>query len=175
MQSQDFVKYALQITVMLGCAVFFGQLMRLVKQPAVLGEMIGGIVLGPTIFGLLAPSVYAWLFQSSANVGVVRDASIKLGMLSFLFIAGLETNLSDLRQVGRKAALIGLVGTLGPIAVGVALCYAMPRDFWGPTVQPHFFSFALFVGMNLVNSANPVIARILMDLGLLHGSIGTMT
>jgi Kef-type K+ transport system membrane component KefB len=174
MHSQDFVKYALQITVMLGCAVFFGQLMRRVKQPAVLGEMIGGIVLGPTIFGLLAPSVYAWLFQSSANVGVVRDASIKLGMLFFLFIAGLETNLSDLRQLGRKAALIGLVGTLGPIAVGVALCYAMPRDFWGPTVQPHFFSFALFVGMNLANSANPVIARILMDLGLLNGSIGTM-
>ena len=174
MNSQDFVKYALQITVMLGFAVFFGQLMRRAKQPAVLGEMIGGIILGPTIFGLLAPSLYAWLFQSSANVGVVRDASIKLGMLFFLFIAGLETNLSDLRQLGRKAALIGLVGTLGPIAVGVALCYALPSDFWGLVVQKHFFSFALFVGMNLANSANPVIARILMDLGLLNGSIGTM-
>ena len=131
MNSQDFVKYALQITVMLGVAVFFGQLMRRAKQPAVLGEIIGGIILGPTIFGLVAPSLYAWLFQSSATVGVVRDASIKLGMLFFLFIAGLETNLSDLRQVGRKAALIGLVGTLGPIAVGVALCYAVPSDFWG--------------------------------------------
>jgi hypothetical protein len=74
MNSQDFVKFALQITVMVGFAVVFGQLMRRVKQPAVLGEMIGGIGLGPTIFGLLAPSLYAWLFQSSANVGYVNFA-----------------------------------------------------------------------------------------------------
>ena len=174
MTSQDFVKFALQITVMLGFALLFGQFMRRIKQPAVLGEMIGGIILGPTVFGLLAPGLFEWLFKSSANVAVVRDASIKLGMLFFLFIAGLETNISDLKKLGRKAALIGLVGTLVPIAAGVALVYAVPRDFWGPAVQAHFFAFALFVGMNLANSANPVLARILMDLGLLNGGIGTM-
>lgn len=174
MTSQDFVKFALQISVMLGFALLFGQFMRRIKQPAVLGEMIGGIILGPTIFGLLAPGLFEWLFKSSANVEVIRDACIKLGMLFFLFIAGLETNISDLKKLGRKAALIGLVGTLVPIAVGVALVYALPRDFWGEAVQAHFFAFAVFVGMNLANSANPVLARILMDLGLLNGSIGTM-
>ena len=76
--------------------------------------------------------------------------------------------------MGRKAALIGLVGTLVPIAAGVALVYAVPHDFWGEAVQAHFFAFALFVGMNLANSANPVLARILMDLGLLNGGIGTL-
>jgi Kef-type K+ transport system membrane component KefB len=175
MSSQEFVLFALQITVMLAAAIFFGQLMRRFKQPAVLGEMIGGIILGPTIFGLLAPALFEWLFKSSANVVVVREASIKLGMLFFLFIAGLETNISDLKTLGRKAALIGLVGTLVPIAVGVALVYAIPRDFWGPAVQAHYFSFALFIGMNLANSANPVLARILMDLGLLNSGIGTMS
>jgi Kef-type K+ transport system membrane component KefB len=95
-------------------------------------------------------------------------------MLFFLFVAGLEVNLSDLRRLGRKAVLIGLVGTLLPIGVGVALVYALPRSFWGPIADAHFLSFALFVGMNLANSANPVIARILMDLGLLKGSIGTL-
>jgi len=174
MNSQDFVKFALQISMMLGFALLFGQLMRRIKQPAVLGEMIGGIILGPTAFGLLAPCLFEWLFNSSTNVVVVRDASIKLGMLFFLFVAGLETNLSDLRKMGRKAALIGLVGTLVPIAAGVALVYALPRDFWGEAVQDHFFAFALFVGMNLANSANPVLARILMDLGLLNSGIGTM-
>ena len=174
MTSQDFVKFALQISAMLGFALLFGQFMRRIKQPAVLGEMIGGIVLGPTVFGLLAPGLFEWLFKSSANVAVVRDASIKLGMLFFLFIAGLETSISDLKRLGRKAALIGLVGTLVPIATGVALVYVLPRDFWGEAVQAHFFAFALFVGMNLANSANPVLARILMDLGLLNGSIGTM-
>ncbi|OGV57878.1 MAG: hypothetical protein A2283_04725 [Lentisphaerae bacterium RIFOXYA12_FULL_48_11] len=174
MTSQDFVKFALQISVMLGFALIFGQFMRRIKQPAVLGEMIGGIILGPTIFGLLAPGLFEWLFKSSANVTVMRDASIKLGMLFFLFIAGLETNVSDLKKLGRKAALIGLVGTVVPIAAGVVLVYALPHDFWGEAVQAHFFAFALFVGMNLANSANPVLARILMDLGLLNGGIGTM-
>ena len=104
----------------------------------------------------------------------MRDAATKLGMLFFLFYAGLEVNLSDLKTLGRKAVLIGLIGTVLPIAAGVALVYALPRGFWGPAVQAHFFSFALFVGMNLANSANPVIARILMDLGLLTRPIGAL-
>jgi Kef-type K+ transport system membrane component KefB len=170
--SQDFVLLALQLAAMLACAVFFGQLVRRLGQPAVLGEMFGGILLGPTVLGSLTPAFYTWLFQSSAYVSVVREASIKLGMLFFLFIAGLEVNLSDLRRLGRRAILIGLVGTLVPIGVGVGLVYLLPIAFWGTQVQTHFFAFALFVGMNLANSANPVIARILMDLNLLKEDIG---
>jgi Kef-type K+ transport system membrane component KefB len=73
MTSQDFVKLALQMTTMLGFAVIFGEIMRRFRQPAVVGEMFGGIILGPTLFGWLAPSLYEWLFLSSANVTVVRD------------------------------------------------------------------------------------------------------
>src|SRR5688572_16270196 len=135
MNSQDFVKLALQVTTMLGTAVLFGQIMRRFRQPAVVGEMFGGIILGPTIFGLVAPGLYFWLFQSSSDVAIVRDASIKLGMLFFLFFAGSEVNLSDLKKLGKSAAFIGLIGTLLPIAVGVGLVYLIPRDFWGPAVQ----------------------------------------
>ena len=148
--------------------------MRRLKQPAVLGEMIGGILLGPTLLGMLFPSFYTWLFNSSADVTVVRDAMIKLGMLFFLFIAGLEVGLPDLHQQGERAATIGLVGTLVPIAAGVALVYLLPGEFWGPLAGAHLFAFSLFIGMNLANSANPVIARILMDLGLLNSEIGTV-
>jgi Kef-type K+ transport system membrane component KefB len=173
MSSADFVKFSLQITAMLAFAIIFGQIMRRFKQPAVLGEMIGGIVLGPTILGMLVPVLYTWLFNSSTSVIVVRDASIKMGMLFFLFIAGLEVDLTDLRRLGKRAALIGLVGTLVPIAAGVALVYALPVQFWGPLAGKHLFAFSLFIGMNLANSANPVIARILMDLGLLKSEIGS--
>jgi Kef-type K+ transport system membrane component KefB len=95
-------------------------------------------------------------------------------MLFFLFVAGLEVNLSDFKRLGRRATLIGLVGTLVPISAGVGLVYLIPRDFWGPLAGTHFLAFALFIGMNFANSANPVIARILMDLGLLKGEIGTL-
>jgi K+:H+ antiporter len=174
MSSPDFVKLALQVTTMLGFAVMFGEMMRRLRQPAVVGEMFGGIVLGPTILGWLAPSFYDWLFLSSASVIAVREASTKLGMLFFLFYAGLEVNLSDLKELGKKTVLIGLIGTLLPIAAGVALVYALPRDFWGRIAEDHFLSFALFIGMNLANSANPVIARILLELGLLNRPIGTL-
>jgi Kef-type K+ transport system membrane component KefB len=174
MSSADFVRLALQLATMLAFALICGEIMRRFKQPAVVGEMFGGIVLGPTILGWIAPSLYEWLFLSSPNVTVVREAATKLGMLFFLFYAGLEVNLSDLRVLGKKAVLIGLIGTLLPIAAGVGLVYALPRAFWGPAVQEHFLSFALFIGMNLANSANPVIARILMDLGLLNGPIGAL-
>lgn len=173
MNSEDFVKFALQITIMLAMALFFGQLMRRFKQPAVLGEMIGGIILGPTIIGLLLPNFYYWLFQSSANIVVVRDASIKLGMLFFLFISGLDVNISDMKSMGGKAIVIGSIGTLLPIIGGVGIAYLLKGGFWGEAVNAHFFSFALFLGMNLANSANPVIARILMDLGLLKLEIGS--
>ena len=174
MSAQDFVKLALQMATMLAFALVFGEIMRRLRQPAVVGEMFGGIVLGPTIFGWLAPALYEWLFLSSSNVTVVREASTKLGMLFFLFYAGLEVNLSDLKALGKRAVFIGIIGTVIPIAAGVALVYAVPRDFWGPAVQTHFLAFALFIGMNLANSANPVIARILMDLGLLNGPIGAV-
>lgn len=174
MSSQDFVKLALQITAMLGVALLFGEIMRRFKQPAVVGEMFGGIVLGPTMFGALAPSLYDWLFLSSADVTIVRDTATKLGMLFFLFYAGLEVNLSDLKTLGRRAVLIGLIGTIVPLGMGVALVYAVPRSFWGPAVQEHFTAFALFMGMNLANSANPVIARILLELRLLDRPIGAL-
>ena len=126
MVSQDFVKFGIQIATMLACAVFFGQVMRRLRQPAVLGEMIGGILLGPTVFGMLLPALYIWLFQSSASVTIARETSIKLGMLFFLFVAGLEVNLSDLRRIGKRAILIGSIGTVLPIIIGVAVVYALP-------------------------------------------------
>ena len=174
MTSHDFVIYALQVAVMLSAALFAGQIMRRFHQPPVLGEMIAGIFLGPTALGVLAPGLYDWLFASPANVGVLREATIKLGMLFFLFIAGLEIDLADLRRLGKRAILIGLVGTIVPILAGVGLVYAIPESFWGPVIGAHKLSFALFIGMNLANSANPVIARILMDLNLLKGELGAM-
>jgi Kef-type K+ transport system membrane component KefB len=174
MGSQYFEKFALQITAMLVFALIFGQLMRKFKQPAVLGEMIGGIILGPTIVGFLFPDFYTWLFRSGDNISIIRDASIKLGMLFYLFIVGLEINLTELKRMKGKALSIGLTGTLLPLLIGIGLAYLMTAAFWGPVVKPHFFFFALFVGINMANSALPVLSRILIDLGLLKKDIGAL-
>ncbi len=79
MTSADFVIVALQLATMLAAALVLGQLMRRFKQPAILGEMIGGILIGPTIFGWVAPSLYMWLFSTSANAAIVRDGRSSWG------------------------------------------------------------------------------------------------
>lgn len=174
MSSQPFILFCFQITVLLSAAVVFGQLMRKLGQPAVLGEMLGGILIGSTCLGMLAPSFYNWLFHSSVQVSAARDIIIKLGMLFFLFITGLEIDLSNLKQFGRKALSIGLIGTFIPILIGICLVYGFSPAFWGFSSRANFFPFALFIGINFANSANPVIARILMDLNLLNKEIGTI-
>ncbi len=174
MSSSDFTLLTLQIAVMLACGVVCGHVTKRMGQPAVLGEIVGGILLGPTLFGALAPDVWQYLFSSSASVATARDATIKLGMLLFLFTVGLEVNISSLRRLGKRAATIGIVGTALPILAGVLLVYAVPASFWGPMASTHRLALALFIGMNLANSSNPLIARVLMDLGLLDKEFGTL-
>lgn len=173
MEFNAFSLLLLQLSAMLGAAIILGQLAKRLGQPAVLGEIIGGLLIGVTVAGALAPSAHAWLFTQSADATAARDVVVKLGMLFFLFVAGSEVDLSDLRRIGPKALSIGLAGTLLPLAVGVAIVYSVPSLF-GAAVGTERLAVALFVGLCLANSANPVLARILMDLGLLKSEVGSV-
>jgi Kef-type K+ transport system membrane component KefB len=158
---------------MLATALLLGQLFTRMRQPAVLGEMIGGLILGPTIFGNLAPEWHTWLFPDSAAIGVARSTIIKFGALLFLFIVGLEIDLKALRRHGTSALVIGTIGSLVPLGAGVAVVYCWP-SLWSGVDDAHRLAFALFFGACLANTANPVLARILLDLGLLKTDLGSM-
>jgi Kef-type K+ transport system membrane component KefB len=173
--SSEFVRLATQLATLLFVAVLFGQLARAVRQPAVLGEMLGGVILGPTVFGAGLPGGFEWLFDSSDTVSVARDSFTRLGMLFFLFVVGLQTDLSDLRRRGRQALSLGLAGTLVPVVAGIGLVQALPAAFWSPVAAVSPLALALVVGLNLANSAIPVLARTLLDLGLLESRVGTIS
>lgn len=168
------ILFFLQIGVMLSVAVAAGQAIRQWGQPAVLGELIGGILLGPTVFGTLFPESSAWLFPSSSEVTQWREAMVRLGMLLFLFVAGLEINLAEVR--GWKWSVLGAstLGNLMPFALGCGAVMLWP-DFWGAKAADNQVVFALFLGTALSISALPVIARILMDLDLLRTSVGSVS
>jgi len=172
MSSRDFVLFGLQIALMLSFALCFGQLLRKRHQPAGVGEMVAGIILGPTVVGAPFPNFYSRPLLSSEHVVAARDVMIKLGMLLFLLVAVLDVDLPDMRRLGRRLILIGLVGTLVPIAAGIVLVYALPIAFGVPTAGAQLLAFTLFVGMNLANSANPLVAQVLMDLGMLRTTRG---
>jgi Kef-type K+ transport system membrane component KefB len=135
--------------------------------------MFGGIVLGPTVFGALAPEWHAGLFPVAGEAAGLRAAAVKLGMLFFMFTVGLDINPRTIRRNGLTAVSIGLSGTLVPLAVGIGLVYALPQRF-GSTDDANRFSLALFIGAALANTAIPVLARILIDLGLLKERFGAI-
>jgi Kef-type K+ transport system membrane component KefB len=173
MSGTPLIVFTVEIALMLACGIGCGYLMRRLHQPAVLGEMLGGIILGPTIFGALWPDAQSVLFPTTGAVAFARDGTIKLGMLFFLFMIGLDIDLGTLRRYGWNALCVGLMGTAAPLAVGAALVYLLPGVF-EPLDGVQRWTLALFLGASLANSANPVLARILLDLGLLKDKLGAV-
>jgi Kef-type K+ transport system membrane component KefB len=166
----DWALLSLHLAAMLFVAVVMGQAARRIGIPAVVGEIAGGLLLGPTVLGRLAPDIHAWLFPTSGTITGARTAIARVGMLFFIVTIGLDISVGEFRRIGRKALSVGTIGTLVPLVLGFLMCYVFP-DVIGVT-RKDLFATALFMGSILSLSANPVIARILMDMGLFTSEIG---
>jgi len=170
MSPLDWTRLSLHLATMLFAALVLGQAARRVGIPAVVGEIAGGLLLGPTILGRVAPDTFDWLFPVAGPITGGRTALARIGMLFFIVTIGLDISIDEFRRIGRKALAIGSVGTLVPLVLGFLMCYVFPTVI-GVTDKDRF-STALFMGSILSLSANPVIARILMDMGLFKSEIG---
>lgn len=169
----DITALLLGFAVMLGLARAFGELFQRFRQPAIVGEILAGILLGPTVFGMVAPDLFTWVFPASGALAVAYDAIITLAVVLLLLIAGLEIDLSILWRQGRAALLVSVFGTVVPFVMGFGAAYAFPR-FWGIEPGADLLTFALFFGIALSISALPVIAKILMDLNLFKTDVGML-
>jgi Kef-type K+ transport system membrane component KefB len=170
MSSLDWTLLSLHLAAMLFTALVLGQVARRIGIPAVVGEIAGGLLLGPTVLGRLAPDVHHWLFPASGPIVGARTAIARVGMVFFIVTIGLDISIGEFRRIGRKALSVGIVGTLVPLVLGFLMCYVFPGVL-GVTHKDQFAT-ALFMGSILSLSANPVIARILMDMGLFKSDIG---
>lgn len=173
LETADVVVMLVGFAVMLGVARAAGELLHAFRQPAIVGEILAGIVLGPTVLGTFAPDLFAWLFPSSGPLVAAYGAIVTLAVVLLLLIAGLEIDLSILWRQGRAALLISVLGTVIPFAVGFGAAYAWP-GFWGIQEGADVFTFALFFGTALSISALPVIAKIMMDLDLFKTDVGML-
>jgi Kef-type K+ transport system membrane component KefB len=165
--------FFLEIAVMLFTALLCGQLARKLRLPAVLGELAGGIILGPTVWGWLSPGSHGWLFPASGAVFPGRDGLIQICMLFFLFAVGLEINLGLVKERRRNIAWTSLMSIAIPFALGFGLVILFP-GLWESQIHGGLVLFALFMGTALSISALPVIARILMDLDLINTDTGAI-
>ena len=135
---------------MLLAGVAFGELARRVRMPAVIGELLAGILLGPTWLNLFPVSAPG------------REVVARIGLICFLFVAGLEVNLDHVRRHGLAVAATSLGGIVVPFALAAGAVFALP-SIWQQPLSTR--DTALFLGAALAISALPVIARIIHDLG----------
>jgi Kef-type K+ transport system membrane component KefB/mannitol/fructose-specific phosphotransferase system IIA component (Ntr-type) len=163
----------LSLAALLGTAKLMGELMQKLGQPSVLGEIMAGIVLGPTVLGHFEPGIYAAVFPSHGHLPMVLEAVTTLGVVFFLFTAGIEIDLRSIFRQGKSALLVSILGVIVPFALGFGSAGLFPH-FLGAGDGADRLIFALFVGTALSISALPVIAKILMDLNLLRSEMGTV-
>jgi Kef-type K+ transport system membrane component KefB len=162
----------LQLIVILTTARVCGWVLRYVGQPGVVGEMAAGLMLGPVVMGALFPELHAQLFSKASLQGLSSLST--LGLVLFMFVVGLELRAAKgVREQLRSAGYVGVLSTVVPAALGIAIAPALH-----PMLAPAgvgFWPFALFIAAALSITAFPVMARILKDRGMTRTSFGQLS
>ena len=168
------VLFFLQLAVILGVCRLVGFLAGKVGQPQVVAEMIAGVLLGPSLFGLLLPGLQHLLFPGGASMSILYAAS-QVGLVLYMFLVGVDFDTNLIRRHLRSALSVSLAGILTPLLLGSLLALLLLR-------QPSFFSHQiltweamLFVGASICVTAFPMLARIIVERGLAGTSLGTLS
>lgn len=159
-----------QFAFLLLAARGLGELMGRLGWPPVVGELLAGFIVGPTLLGNLAPGLFEWIFPASKEQYHLIEVISWLGVIMLLIVTGLEIDTSLILRRGRQSVMISLGGILVPFAAGMALGWALPDDFVAKPGQR--IVFALFLGTAMSISAIAVIAKVLIELNMIRREIG---
>lgn len=175
LNSHETMLFFLGLGVLLFTARLLGELAQHWRQPAVLGELLAGILLGPTVLGQLAPDLNHTLFPSSGSITVALSGLTNLAVALFLLVAGMEVDLSTIWRRGKPALTVGAATMLLPFGLGFVAAWYVPRLVGYEGDGSDRLVFALFIATALAITALPVIAKILIDLHLFRTELGMTT
>lgn len=163
--------FLIQVIAILLASRLMGIALRKIGQPAVIGEIIAGILLGPSFLGAIMPDLMNGLFPPDS----LKDLQLlsQIGLAFFMFIIGLELDLAVLQNKAKEAVVISNISIAFPYVLGVGLAYWLFVDF--APYNTSFLSFALFIGIAMSITAFPVLARILREKNLNKTAVGTLT
>lgn len=166
------VRAFLQLALILGVCYVFGRVARRFGQPRVIGEMLAGIALGPSLLGWAAPAASAWLFPAASKPVLLCLAQI--GLVLYMFLTGVEFDHQVLRKRLGSAASVSLAGIIAPLILGTLLAWiiAGTPGLFGTGVKP--WLAMLFMGSAMSITAFPMLARIIAERGLTQTPLGTL-
>jgi Kef-type K+ transport system membrane component KefB len=159
-----------QILTIILVARVFGWVFKKIGQPSVIGEIIAGIVLGPSLLGMYFPEFSTVLFPVE-SLGNLKFLS-QIGLILFMFVIGMELDLKVLKNKANEAVVISHASIVIPFALGIGLAYYVYDQF--APVGVKFLSFALFMGIALSITAFPVLARIVQERGIHKTKLGSI-
>lgn len=159
-----------QIITIILVARFFGWVCKKIGQPSVVGEIIAGIVLGPSLLGIFYPEFSGILFPKE-SLGNLQFLS-QIGLILFMFVIGMELDLKALRNKAHDAVVISHASIIIPFALGMGLSYYLYKSFAPTGVE--FTSFGLFMGISMSITAFPVLARIVQERNIHKTKLGTI-
>ena len=159
-----------QIVTIILVARLFGWICKKIGQPSVIGEILAGIVLGPSLIGMYFPGFTNFLFPVE-SLGNLQFLS-QIGLILFMFIVGMEIDMNVLKNKAHDAVVISHAGIMVPFSLGMGLAYFIYQSF--APVGVTFTSFGLFVGIAMSITAFPVLARIVQERGIHKTRLGTV-
>lgn len=159
-----------QILIVIFFARICGWISSRLGQPKVVGEIIAGIILGPSLFGLYFPELQAMVFpaESLPNLQFLSQ----IGLILFMFVIGMELDLGVLHTKAKDAIVISHASIIFPFALGMILAYFMYETYAPENIR--FVSFSLFMGIAMSITAFPVLARIVQERGITKTRLGTI-
>lgn len=158
-----------QLLVIIVASRLTGMLFVRCGQPAVVGEMAAGILLGPSLFGWVASGAFQFVFPAT-SLGVLKLLS-QIGVCLFMFVVGMEVDMGHVRKKAEAAVIVSHASIVLPYFLGVVLAYFLYTDLAQPGTG--FMAFALFMGISMSITAFPVLARILQERGLSRTFLGS--
>jgi len=166
----EVLQLVVQIALLLAAARLLGGLAQRLNQPSVVGEILAGVILGPSFLSGRFPALGQWIVPQTEVQGFLLEAVALIGVMFLLIVTGLETDLDLIKRRARTALGVAAGGLVLPFAAGLGLGYLMPEDLLADPSQRTVF--VLFVATALSISAIPVLAKVLMDLDLMRRDIG---
>lgn len=164
----DISRLIIQIVTIIVFARFFGLIIKQLGQPAVIGEIAAGILLGPSFIGHFFPNITAFIFPDD-SLKILQTVS-QLGLILFMFIVGMELDIDTIKSKAKSAIFTSHVSIMISIALGMSLSILLYKEFMPKS--SNYIAFSLFMGASMSITAFPVLARIIQERGIIKTPIG---